>query len=164
MKSKINLYKNKFKNFFYYLKKYLKINIKICLRSIKKTISKIGDLNKFIFYYYWYYKKNETYLKEIFFHNHDHFNELIQIITSKLKLMKKELEKDFDFDFKDMERLNDIIKIGDRLQMIIKSEGLVEKNQEYQKLAKSFFNKLYRLHDKLYSIKEFQNIKDKELK
>jgi len=136
--------------------KYIRVNTKICIKTIKKFIRDFVDRFKFYTYYYWYFKNFESYLMDIYYHKHDHFFELIQIINGKLRLMKKELEKDIDFDPKDMERLNDIIKIGDHLLEIIKQEGLVEKNQEYQKLAKSYFNKLYRLHDKLYSIKEFQ--------
>jgi len=135
--------------------KYLRVNTKICIKIIKKNFLKIRDLLKFYLYYYWYFKQQEQYLSNIFFHQHDHFYELIEIINGKLKLMKKELEKDFDFDPKDMKRLENIIEIGDQLLNIIKERGLIEKDPEYQKLAKSYFSKLYRLHDKLYSIKEF---------
>jgi len=145
--------KKGYKNFI----KYLRVNLKICIKSIEKNFLKIRDLFKFYLYYYWYFKQQESYLSNIFFHQHDHFFELIEIINGKLKLMKEELEKDFDFDPKDMKRLENIIEIGDHLLELIKERGLIEKDLEYQKLAKSYFSKLYRLHDKLYSIKEFNH-------
>lgn len=145
-----------YKNFI----KYVKVNIKIEYKFIKRIILEIRDLFKYYTYQYWYIKNNKDFFDEIFYHNHDHYLEILTLIIEKLKLMKKELKKDYDFDPKDMERLNDIINLGDQLLKIIKEKGLVEKDQEYQKLAKSFFNKLYRLHNKLYSIKDFQSIKN----
>ncbi len=146
------------KNGYFNFIKYIKVNLKLCFKSIKKFFMNFLDRFKFYTYKYWYYKKHEKYFNNLFYQKHDHFFELIQLINDKLKLLKVELQKDYDFDPKDMERLDDIINLGDQLLNIIETEGLVEKNKEYQKLSKSYFNKLYRLHDKLYSIKDFQNI------
>jgi len=43
-----------------------------------------------------------------------------------------------------------LISILDKMIDIALKNSDVTKHQEYQKLSKSFFNKLHRLHDKLW--------------
>jgi hypothetical protein len=141
--------------------KFLYLKIKRMFFKYKRNLK---DFLKFIYIYYFSTSDQRNYIIPLSGHDNEHFIELIEIINYKLKFMRSELKKDYDFDNKDLDRLNDIISISDQLIEKIELNGLVEKDEEYQRLAKSFFNKLYRIHDKLYSIVKFQNYENKEAK
>jgi len=113
------------------------------------------------FHLYEKYKNYQNYKDILEYESHDHFIELIILIKRKLELLQKKLNTDYTRDEQDMQRLSELIKLADNLIIIIKENGLVEKHPEYQKLSKSFFNKLYRLHDKLwYNYQNLNEIKD----
>jgi len=146
------------KNGYFNFIKYLRINIKLFNRKIRKQYQFYKNIILFHLYYkFLNYKKYEDILS---FENDDHFLELILIIKRKLELLKKQLKTDLTFDENNLQRLQELIELADTLIEIIKENSLVEKNQEYQKLSKSFFNKLYRLHDKLWY--NYQNIEKEE--
>ena len=134
------------------------IDLKEKSKEIKEAIKLhcIHYKNYIEFKLRWFFKKPDIYLKSLAYEENNHYIEIIYLIQYKLKKLKEELKKDIDFNPKDIERLDDLINLSNQMIDIINKEGLTENNNEYQKLSKSFFNKLYRLHDKLYSIKDIQ--------
>ena len=135
------------------------IDCEFYYRYLESFFSKIFKYLKF--HLYQKYQNYYNYSDILEYESHDHFIELIILIKRKLELLEKKLKKDFTRDEQDMQRLNELIILADQLISIIEENGLVEKHQEYQKLSKSFFNKLYRLHDKLWY--NYQNI-EKDIK
>jgi Cu2+-containing amine oxidase len=141
----------------------IKCNInksKVFLKEIHKfTIFSLNQIKDYLIFLYNYFLINPDQrekLKIFLFDEHTHYIELINLIKIKLENMRSVLAKDIDFDKKDLERLDDLIIQAEKLIELIEQKGLTEKDFEYQKIAKSFFSKLYRLHDKLYSVREFQ--------
>ena len=127
--------KKKFKKYLNYLKIILinKIYLKIenyiaCYYNFKKWKNVICIDNQYDFVY------------------------LLLIIKRKLELIEQVWgdHTDHENDYDEKEKLQELINLLDKMIDIALNENNVSKNQEYQKLSKSFFNKLHRLHDKLW--------------
>ena len=127
--------KKKFKDYFNYLK----------LIFINKLYLKV---ERYIACYYNFKKWKDV----ICIDNQYDFIFLLLILKRKLELIEKNWgdHTDHENDYDEKEKLIELIQLLDKMINIALIENDVSKNQEYQKLSKSFFNKLHRLHDKLW--------------
>ena len=132
---KMKKIKNKIYNIYNYLKKilyntiYLKIeNLIACYYNFKKWKSIICIDNQYDFVF------------------------LLAVIKRKLELIEQVWgdHTNHENDYDEKEKLKELINLLNNLIDIALENDDVSKNQEYQKLSKSFFNKLHRLHDKLW--------------
>ena len=78
---------------------------------------------------------------------------LLLILKKKLELIEKEwgTHTDHENDYEEKEKLQELINTLEKMINIALLKNDVSKDENYQKLSKSFFNKLHRLHDKLWS-------------
>ncbi len=77
---------------------------------------------------------------------------LLLILKRKLELIEHGwgTYTNHENDYDEKEKLQELISMLNRMIDIALENQNVSKHQEYQKLSKSFFNKLHRLHDKLW--------------
>jgi len=143
LKNKIKI---KFNNFFndlkesikincFYYKAYLELQYETYIRSkilkhsnrlLWKDVINIDDQRDFIY--------------------------LLLILHRKLQLMEKVwgTSTNHENDYDEKEKLQDLLNILDEMISIALENRDVTKHERYQKLSRSFFNKLHRLHDKLW--------------
>jgi len=132
---------------------------------MKKILKK---LQKLFWLHFWIYPKiklrlfYENYIacyynflkwrKVICIDNQYDFIFLLLILRHKLSLIESVWGKhtNHEHDYDEKEKLQELISILDKMIDIALKNSDVTKHQEYQKLSKSFFNKLHRLHDKLW--------------
>ena len=121
-------------NYLYY-KAYLELQYEIYIRSkilkysnwlLWKDVIDIDDQNDFVY--------------------------LLLIMQRKLQLIEKVwgVGTNHEGDFDEKEKLQDLLNILDEMISIALENKDVTKHERYQKLSRSFFNKLHRLHDKLW--------------
>jgi len=79
---------------------------------------------------------------------------LLLVIRHKLSLIEKiwGTSTRHEGDYDEKEKLQELVEMLDKMiDISLVSEDIIH-DKEYQKLSRSFFNKLHRLHDKLFII------------
>jgi hypothetical protein len=80
---------------------------------------------------------------------------LLLILRKKLSLIEKVwgVSTNHEKDYEEKEKLQELINLLNKMiafHLEVNDKREIEKNKDYQKLSLSFFNKLHRLHDKLW--------------
>jgi hypothetical protein len=136
---------------------YIKYKIHFAFNKIKEKLKyyKILFKAKISLFYEQYFACFYNFLrwrKIICIDNQYDYIFLLLIIKRKLELIEEVWGKytNHENDYDEKEKLQELIQLLDKLIDIALNEKDVSKHIEYQKLSKSFFNKLHRLHDKLW--------------
>jgi len=116
--------------------------------KIKYEYLKFKIIDKFFVCKYNYYKWRDVICND----NQYDFVFLLFVIRKKLKLIEEHwgTHTNHEHDYKEKEKLQELIDDLDRMIDIAVTYQDVSKHEEYQKISKSFFLKLHRLHDKLW--------------
>ena len=80
---------------------------------------------------------------------------LLLILKKKLELIESVwgVSTNHEKDYEEKKKLQELISLLNEMinfHLKIDDKNILEKNKDYQKLSLSFFNKLHRLHDKLW--------------
>ena len=126
-------------------------------KSLQNIINKIKNKikNKLFLIYERYLACYYNFLKwrkVICIDNQYDYVYLLVILRHKLSLIESNWGTSTNHanDYDEKEKLQELINLLDDMIDISLTEQDVTKNTEYQRLSKSFFNKLHRLHDKLW--------------